>query len=78
MGFTVLESQANFVFARCDAMPGAAMYAALRRRGVLVRHFDTPALTDWLRITIGTQDQMAALLDTIAAILKEECPHANC
>ena len=59
-------------------MPGAALYAALRRRGVLVRHFDTPALTDWLRITIGTQDQMAALLNTIAAILKEECPHANC
>ena len=78
MGFTVLESQANFVFARCDAMPGTALYAALRRRGVLVRHFDTPALTDWLRITIGTQDQMAALLNTIAAILKEECPHANC
>ena len=78
MGFTVLESQANFVFTRCDAMPGAALYAALRRRGVLVRHFDTPALTDWLRITIGTQDQMAALLNTIAAILKEECPHANC
>ena len=46
MGFTVLESQANFVFARCDAMPGTALYAALRRRGVLVRHFDTPALTD--------------------------------
>ena len=78
MGFTVLESQANFVFARCDAMPGAALYAALRRRGVLVRHFDTPALTDWLRITIGTQNQMVTLLDTIAAILKEECPHANC
>lgn len=77
MGFTVPESQANFVFARHRSASGSMLYQALRQRGILVRHFDTPALTDYLRITIGTQAQMQALLNALAAILKEETVHAH-
>ena len=65
------DSAANFLFARCERMPAAQLYAALRRRGVLVRYFDAPRTADWLRITIGTREQMEALFAALDAILKE-------
>ncbi len=70
MGFTVIPSAANFVFATCPNIGGKALYENLKSRGVLVRHFDTPRLTDYNRITIGSREQMDTLLTAIREILE--------
>lgn len=72
LGFSVVDSVTNFVFAKHPAISGKALYAALKERGILVRHFDKPRLKDYNRITIGTQDQMQTLVDTVKLILEEE------
>lgn len=69
LGFEVLPSGANFVFARHPAHRGADLAQALRERAVLVRHFKLPRIDDFLRITIGTPDQHRALLDALEDIL---------
>ena len=72
LGFSVLPSRANFIFARTDRMAGGALYRALKRRGVLVRHFDKDRISDYLRISIGTREQMDVLIETTRAILEQE------
>ncbi len=67
MGFIVLPSQANFLFARHPGRAGKDLLDGLRERGILVRWWDNPEIRDWLRISIGTDGEMAAL----AAALKE-------
>lgn len=67
LGFEVLPSQANFVFARHRGHRGADLAARLRQRGVLVRHFQKPRIEDFLRITVGTDDQCNRLI----ALLRE-------
>uniref|UniRef100_UPI0026EBDDAD histidinol-phosphate transaminase n=2 Tax=Phenylobacterium aquaticum TaxID=1763816 RepID=UPI0026EBDDAD len=62
LGFEVLPSAANFVFARHPAHAGAALAQALRDRAILVRRFDAPRIADHLRITVGTEDQTDKLL----------------
>ena len=69
LGFEVLESDANFLFARTPQMPGAQLYSALKERGILVRHFTKPRIKDFNRITVGTAQQMQTLIDTIKEIL---------
>ena len=71
MGFEVLPSSANFVFARSPKISGESLYQTLKDRGILVRHFGSERLKDFNRITIGSMAQMTALMDTIAAILEE-------
>ena len=71
MGFTVLPSQANFIFARSPDISGYDLYAALKARGVLVRHFAKERIDDFTRITIGTREQMDILLAGVRAILAE-------
>ncbi len=71
LGFEVLPSRANFLFARSPKIGGGALYRALKARGVLVRHFDVPRISDFNRITIGTPAQMDALIDAITRILEE-------
>lgn len=71
LGFTLLPSKANFLFARHPAVSGQELYQQLRQRGVLVRWFDAPRLRDWLRITVGSHRQIAALLDALRDILEE-------
>jgi histidinol-phosphate aminotransferase len=61
-GWHVLPSLANFVFARKPGVAGKAAYEAIKREGFLVRHFDKPGISDFIRITIGTDEQMDALL----------------
>ncbi len=68
-GFTVLPSQANFVFARHPAHSGKELLDSLRERGVLARWWNIPEITDWLRISIGTEEDMAALLAALDEIL---------
>ena len=72
LGFSILPSRANFIFARTDRMEGGALYRALKRRGVLVRHFDKDRISDYLRISIGTREQMDILIETTRAILEQE------
>lgn len=71
MKFEFGDSKANFIFVRHDKITGAELYSVLRERGFLIRHFDTPLLTDYNRITIGSETQMARLAEALAAILKE-------
>lgn len=70
MGFEVLPSAANFIFARHSAHDGAALAAALRERSIIVRHFTRPArIAPFLRITVGTDAQCNALVDALKAIV---------
>ncbi|MET4071447.1 histidinol-phosphate aminotransferase [Bradyrhizobium sp. S3.2.6] len=68
-GFEVLPSLANFVFARHPAHEGAALAAALRERAVIVRHFSAARISDYLRITVGTDEQIDRLLSALSRIL---------
>ena len=69
-GFTVLDSCANFVFASTGRINGGVLYKELKKKGILVRHFDAPRIENWLRITIGTPEQMQALMDAVDKILE--------
>ena len=71
LGFEVLPSLANFVFAKTDKISGEALYLELKRRGILVRHFGKASITDYNRITIGTKEQMEAFIATVQTILEE-------
>jgi histidinol-phosphate aminotransferase len=70
LGFVVLPSRANFVFARHPARGGAEIAAALRQRAVLVRHFNKPRTAPYLRITVGTEDDTGRLIAAAAEILE--------
>nr|WP_272892119.1 histidinol-phosphate transaminase [Stutzerimonas stutzeri] len=65
LGFEVLPSAANFIFARHPQRDAAELAAGLRERGVIVRHFKHPRIDQYLRITIGTPEQNQALLDAL-------------
>ncbi len=72
LGFSALPSKANFVFATHPAMGGQALYLALKERGILVRHFNKERLHPYVRITIGTMEQMQTFIDTVKTILEEQ------
>ena len=69
LGFEVLPSAANFVFARHPAHEGAALAAALRQRAVIVRQFPAARISDYLRITVGSDEQIDRLLSELSDIL---------
>lgn len=68
LGFDVLPSQANFVFAKPTQMPAAEVFAKLREHKILVRYFQQPRIEEYLRITIGTPSEMEALVSALKAI----------
>ena len=68
-GFTVLPSQANFLFVSHPDRPGEVLFRGLRERGVLVRRWDIPEIRDWLRVSIGTDEDMAALTEALKELL---------
>lgn len=68
LGFELTDSRANFVFARTGRMSGGQLYQALREKGILVRHFDAPRIADWLRITVGTPEDMSRLVEALEEI----------
>lgn len=70
MGFEVLPSKANFVFARSGEIEGEKLYRLLRENGILVRHFNKERIRDFIRVTIGTKDQMKAFLSEVRYILE--------
>jgi histidinol-phosphate aminotransferase len=69
MGFEVLPSAANFVFARHPQHDAEKSALALRQRGIIVRHFKVPRIEQFLRITVGTDEQCAALVNALKEIL---------
>ena len=71
LGFSVIDSKTNFVFAKHPEIDGKTLYLQLKSKGILVRHFDADRLRDYLRITIGDKAQMAAFIDTLKKILEE-------
>ena len=71
LGFTVLPSKTNFVFAKSERMGGQELYEKLKQRGILVRHFSDAKIADFNRITIGTRTEMEVLIQTIRKILEE-------
>jgi histidinol-phosphate aminotransferase len=70
LGFEVLPSQANFLMVRHPAQDAAALATALRDKRILVRHFNLPRIEQYLRISIGTPEQGAALVDACRALLR--------
>lgn len=69
LGFEVLPSQTNFLFARHPAHDAARLAAGLRARKVLVRHFAQPRIAQYLRISVGTPAQCAQLVEALAPLL---------
>ncbi|MCL4169049.1 UNVERIFIED_CONTAM: hypothetical protein GTU68_059337, partial [Idotea baltica] len=73
LGFIVLPSKANFIFAKPDASKisknAEALYLELKEKGVLVRYFNKPRINEFLRITIGTDEEMNILLDRLKSII---------
>ncbi len=70
LGFTVIDSAANFVFAKHPAVDGKDLYLQLKENGILVRHFDKDKLCDYNRITIGSAEQMHTLINTLTTLLE--------
>ena len=71
LDFTVLDSVSNFLFAKHSKIPGGELYRALKGKGVLVRHFAKPRLSDYIRVTVGSKEQMEAFLEKLKEILEE-------
>ena len=69
MGFTVLPSRTNFLFVRREGLNGGAIYRDLKDRGVLVRHFDQARIRDFVRVTVGTPEQMNVFLELLRELL---------
>ncbi|WP_201536868.1 histidinol-phosphate transaminase [Psychrobacter immobilis] len=71
LGYTVLPSHANFVFARPKEGDAGLVANALREQGIIVRHFDKPRIAEYLRITVGTAEQNSRLIDALKALQTE-------
>ncbi len=72
MGFELTDSKANFIFARHPRLSGKELYQGLRERGILVRHFDKPRIADFVRISVGTREQMDLLIISLKEMLADE------
>ena len=70
LGFEVLPSRTNFIFAGHKKIPASEIYFSLKENGVLVRHFKADRINNFVRITIGTPEQMNVLLDKVKKLLK--------
>ena len=70
LGFEVVPSAANFLFARHRSMAGRELFAVLRERGIVVRRWDKPRIVDYLRITVGTEAQVQRLLHTLEEVVQ--------
>ena len=68
LGFQVLPSQANFIFARPQVGKASNVAQVLREQGIIVRHFDKPRINEYLRITVGTAAQNERLVEALKAM----------
>lgn len=72
LDFEVLPSSSNFIFARHKSISGSEIYFQLKENGVLVRHFKSDRISDFVRITIGTKDEMKTLISEVSKIVKRK------
>ena len=68
-GFEVLPSAANFLFVRHRVQPARELFARLRECGIIVRYFDKPRISEYLRISVGTDVDCDALLDALSELV---------
>ncbi|WP_394213094.1 histidinol-phosphate transaminase [Psychrobacter piscatorii] len=71
LGYKVLPSHANFIFARPKDGNASAVASTLRDQGIIVRHFDKPRINEYLRITVGTSDQHERLINALKELHTE-------
>ena len=71
LGFEVLDSKTNFLFAKSSAIDGKTLYEQLKAKGVLVRHFNGARIKDYVRITVGTKEQMTVFLEKTKEVLSK-------
>ncbi|OON87371.1 histidinol-phosphate transaminase [Oribacterium sp. C9] len=76
LGFRVLPSETNFLFAESNMIEGGELYKALKEKGILVRHFSDPKISNFNRITVGSREEMDAFLDQVSALL--DFPDLRC
>lgn len=69
LGFRVLPSKANFIFAESHKISGKKLYEALKDRGVLIRHFEKPRIAEFNRITVGSREEMEVFIEKVKEIL---------
>ena len=72
LGFKVTDSSANFLFASYPGIGGKTLYEKLKERGILVRRFDKPRISEYLRITVGSDEEMDILVKNITEIIDSE------
>ncbi len=72
LGFDVIDSKANFIFAKTQKIGGEQLYLKLKEKGILVRHFNTESIKEFNRITIGTPDEMRSLISAVKQIMEEQ------
>jgi histidinol-phosphate aminotransferase len=70
LGFITLPSTANFIFTRHPKHAGVKLYQTLRDQGIIVRHFSSPRIEEFLRITIGTDAQCDMLIQALSKIIR--------
>ena len=70
-GFYVLKSQTNFIFAKHPSISGQDLYKGIKNEGILIRHFNTPGIEDFVRITVGTEEQMDMLKKAFEKIIRK-------
>jgi histidinol-phosphate aminotransferase len=70
LDFDMLPSAANFLFVKAPCISGGDFFAALRKQGILVRHFNSERIADYLRVSIGTDEEMDIFLKVCKKIIK--------
>ena len=69
LGFVFPDSSSNFIFAKHKTVSGKKIFEELRKRGIIVRRWDLPRISEYLRITIGTDEQMDTLIKSLREIV---------
>jgi len=72
LGFAFADSKANFIFATHKSVSAKELFEALREEGIIVRYFNKPRIDNYLRISIGTDEQMDAMLSFLTEYLKNK------